>query len=361
MHVELTDTQRQLRETIRGFARTRVAPAAAETDRAARFPRELVAALGELGVMGCIVPEAHGGAGVDAVAWTLAVEELAAACASTALVFAAHTALATGPLVQHATAAQQARWLPRLASGEVLGCLAVSGDVVARRAGDNWVLGGSVRFVTNGAEAGLALVVAGERGFVVDTSSRGWTAARRDDRTGLRGAAPADVTLRDVRVPGDALLADGGAIAAAARDGWRIALGAVGVGMARAAVDASLAYARERRVFGEPIAAFQGAQWRLADMATAVESARLLTLRAAFLKDRGLPYTSEAAMAKVFAAETAMTLATQAVQMHGGYGYTREFPVERHFRDAAAVGTLGETPAVERLAIADHLLGEARA
>jgi alkylation response protein AidB-like acyl-CoA dehydrogenase len=360
VHVELTDTQRHLRETIRGFARTRVAPAAAETDRAARFPREIVAALGDLGVMGCIVPEAHGGAGVDAVAWTLAVEELAAACASTAVVFAAHTALATGPLVEHATAAQQARWLPRLASGDVLGCLA-DGDLAARRAGDGWVLGGTVRFVTNGAEAGLALVVAGEHAFVVETASRGWTAVRRDDRTGLRGAAPADLTLHDVRVPGDALLGDGGAIAAAARDAWRIALAALGVGIARAAVDASLSYARERRVFGEPIAAFQGAQWRLADMATAVESARLLTLRAAFLKDRGLPYTSEAAMAKVFAAETAMTLATQAVQMHGGYGYTREFPVERHFRDAAAVSTLGGSPAAERLAVAAHLLGEARA
>jgi len=360
VHVELTDTQRHLRETIRGFARTRVAPAAAETDRAARFPRELVAALADLGVMGCIVPEAHGGAGVDAVAWTLAVEELAAACASTALVFAAHTALAIGPLVEHATAAQQARWLPRLASGDVLGCLA-DGDLSARRAGAGWVLGGTVRSVTNGAEAGLALVVAGERAFVVETASRGWTAVRRDDRTGLRGAAPADLTLHDVRVPGDALLGDGGAIAAAARDACRIALAALGVGIARAAVGASLSYARERRVFGEPIAAFQGAQWRLADMATTVESARLLTLRAAFLKDRGLPYTSEAAMAKVFAAETAMTLATQAVQMHGGYGYTREFPVERHFRDAAAVSTLAGSPAAERLAVAAHLFGEARA
>jgi alkylation response protein AidB-like acyl-CoA dehydrogenase len=361
VHVELTETQRHLRETIRGFARTRVAPAAAETDRAARFPRELVAALGDLGVMGSIVPEVHGGAGVDAVAWTLAVEELATACASTALVFAAHTALATGPLLQHATAAQQLRWLPRLASGDVLGCLADGGDVAARRAGDGWALGGTVRSVANGAEAGVALVVAGDRAFVVETASRGWTAVRRDDRTGLRGAAPADVTLHDVGVPGDALLGDGGAIAAAARDAWRIALAALGVGIARAAVDASLSYSRERRVFGEPIAAFQGAQWRLADMATAVESARLLTLRAAFLKDRGLPYTSEAAMAKVFAAETAMTLATQAVQMHGGYGYTREFPVERHFRDAAALATLGGPPAAERLAIADHLLGEARA
>jgi butyryl-CoA dehydrogenase len=360
VHVELTDTQRHLRETIRGFAKTRVAPAAAETDRAARFPRELVAALGDLGVMGCIAPEAHGGAGVDAVAWALAVEELAAACASTALVFAAHTALATGPLVEHATATQQARWLPRLASGDVLGCLA-DGDLAARRAGDGWALGGTVRFVTNGAEASLAVVVAGDRAFVVETASRGWTAVRRDDRTGLRGAAPADLTLHDVGVPGDALVGDGGAIAAAARDAWRIALAALGVGIARAAVDASLSYARERRVFGEPIAAFQGAQWRLADMATAVESARLLTLRAAFLKDRGLPYTSEAAMAKVFAAETAMTLATQAVQMHGGYGYTREFPVERHFRDAAALSALGASAAAERLAVAAHLLGEARA
>ena len=361
MHVELTDTQRQLRETIRDFARTRVAPAAAETDRAARFPRELVAALGDLGVMGCIVPEAHGGAGVDAVAWALAVEELAAACASTALVFATHTALATGPLVDRATGAQQARWLPRLASGEVLGCLVDGGDVAARRAGDDWVIAGTVRLVTNGAEAGLALVVAGERAFVVETASRGWAAVRREGPTGLRGAAPADVTLREVRVSGDALVGDGGATAAAARDAGRIGLAALAVGIARAAVDASLAYSRERRVFGEPIAAFQGAQWRLADMATAVESARLLTLRAAFLKDRGLPYTSEAAMAKVFAAETAMTLATQAVQMHGGYGYTREFPVERHFRDAAAVCTLGGAPATERLAVADALLREARA
>jgi butyryl-CoA dehydrogenase len=360
VHVELTDTQRQLRETVRAFAKARVAPAAAEIDRAGRVPREIVAALADLGVMGCIVPERHGGAGVDAVAWALAVEELGAACGSTALVFVAHTGV-VWPIVERGTPAQQARWLPSLANATLLGCLALGDarDITARREGDGWVLSGTARSVANGGEAALALVVAEPVGaYVVETASRGWEVARRDRGTGFRGAALAEVALRDVRVPRESVLEES---ASAAIDGARLGIAALAVGIARAAVEASLAYARERRVFGEPIAAFQGAQWRLADMATAVESARLLTLRAAFLKDRGLPYTSEAAMAKVFAAETAMTLATQAVQMHGGYGYTREFPVERHFRDAAAAATIDGAPAAQRLAIAARLLGEAHA
>jgi butyryl-CoA dehydrogenase len=353
VHVELTDTQRQLRETVRAFAKTRVAPLAAGTDRTGSLPPAIVAALAELGVLGGTVPERHGGAGMDAVAWALAVEELAAACASTALVYVAHTA-AAWPLVERGTPAQQARWLPALANGTALGCL-TDGPTVRREA-DAWVLSGTKRLVPNAADAALVLVVAEDGAFVVETTAPGWEVVRRDDRTGLRGAAFADVAARGLRIPAEARLGDGTAL-----DGARIGIAALAVGIARAAVDASLAYARERRVFGEPIAAFQGAQWRLADMATAVESARLLTLRAAFLKDRRLPYTSEAAMAKVFAAETAMTLATQAVQMHGGYGYTREFPVERHFRDAAAAGVVGGTPADQRLAVADRLLREAHA
>src|SRR6266550_2659590 len=304
MRVELTDTQRQLRDTVRAFAAARVRPAAAETDRRERFPRELVAELARLGVMGCFVPERYGGAGFDYVAYALAVEELSAACAATGVIFSAHASLATWPILALGTEAQRQRYLPKLARGEWLGCFALSepssgsdaGSIrtTARRTGEHYVLNGTKNFITNAPDAQLA-----------------------------------------------------------------IGLAAQAVGIARACVEDSLAYARERRAFGRALAEFQAAQFRLADMATAVEAARLLTLHAAFLKDRGLPYTKEAAMAKLFAAETAMTLATQAVQMHGGYGYTREFAVERYFRDAKITEIYEGTSEIQRLVIAGQLIREA--
>ena len=383
MHVELTDTQRQLRETVRTFAQTRVRPAAAETDRRERFPREIVRALGELGVMGCFVPERWGGAGFDYVAYALAVEELSAACASTGVIFSAHASLATWPILALGTDAQRDRYLPRLARGEWLGCFALSepssgsdaGSIrtTARRDGDGWVLNGSKNFITNAPDAQLAIVFASldlTRGnkslaaFIVETDWPGWEVVRVEEKMGIRGAHSAQLAFTDLRVPRENLLGgeDGGfKVAMKTLDGGRIGIAAQAVGIARACLDDTLAYVRERRAFGRAVADFQAVQFRLADMTAAVEAARLLTLRAASLKDRGLPYTKEASMAKLHAAETAMTLATQAVQLHGGYGYTREFAVERYFRDAKITEIYEGTSEIQRLVIASQLLREARA
>ncbi len=379
MRIELSEPQRQLRDAVRAFTRERLAPAAAEIDRRACFPREQVAGLAGLGVLGCFVPERFGGAGFDHVAFALTMEEVAAGCAATATVLAAHAALVTGPILAHGTDAQRARYLPRLASGEWLGCFALFEPgpdprairTTARRAGDGWVLNGTKHLVTNAPEARLALVVAaldadrGPRGhaaFLVETDTPGWQIRRIEEKMGMRGAVSAELVLDDVRVPAERLLGgEGVAVAEQALDGARIGIAAAAVGIARAAFEATLAYVGARRAFGQRLLDFQATQFRLADMAAAIEAARLLTLEAAFLQDRGMPYAKEAAMAKLYAAETAMTVATQAVQLHGGYGYTREFPVERHFRDAKMAAIAEGTPEVERLAIATHLLQEARA
>jgi butyryl-CoA dehydrogenase len=381
VHIELTETQRQLRDVVRDFAQSRVRPAAADTDRRERFPRELVAELGRLGILGCFVPERYGGAGSDYVAYALAVEELSAACAATGVIFSAHASLATWPILALGTEAQRERYLPRLASGEWLGCFALSepnagsdaGGIrtAARRDGDAWVLNGSKNFITNAPDAGLAIVFAavdparGNKGlaaFVVETGWPGWEVVRVEEKMGIRGAHSAQLAFTDLRVPRENLLGeehDGFKVAMRTLDGGRIGIAAQAVGIARAALEDALAYTQERRAFGQPIAEFQGTQWRLADMATAVSAARLLTLRAAFLKDRGLPYTKEAAMAKLYAAETAMTVTTQALQLHGGYGYTREFAVERYFRDAKITEIYEGTSEIQRLVIASQLLREA--
>jgi butyryl-CoA dehydrogenase len=381
MDVALTETQRQLRDTVRSFAETRVRPVAAETDRQERFPREIVAELGRLGVMGCFVPERWGGAGFDYVAYALAVEELSAACAATGVIVSAHASLATWPILDLGNDAQRDRYLPRLASGEWLGCFALSepssgsdaGSIrtTARRQGDHWVLNGTKNFITNGPDASLAIVFAtldpsrGNKGlaaFIVETASPGWEVVRVEEKMGIRGAHSAQLAFTDLRVPRENLLggeADGFKVAMKTLDGGRIGIAAQAVGIARAALQDSLAYLQERRAFGQALAEFQGLQWRLADMATAVEAARLLTLRAASLKDQGLPYTKEAAMAKLFAAETAMSCAIQGVQLHGGYGYTREFAVERYFRDAKITEIYEGTSEIQRLVIAGQLLREA--
>ena len=383
MRVELSETQRELRDTVRAFAQERVKPAAAETDRSSRFPHELLAELGRLGVMGCFVPERYGGAGFDYVAYAVAVEELSAACAATGVIFSAHASLATWPILALGTEAQRKRYLPRMASGEWLGCFALSepssgsdaGSIrtTARRDGDCYVLNGTKNFITNAPDAAVAIVFAsldttqGNKGlaaFIVETAWPGWEVVRVEEKMGIHGALSAQLAFTDLRVPRENLLGpeqEGFKAAMKTLDGGRIGIAAQAVGIARAAFEDSLAYSRERRAFGRAVADFQGTQWRLADMATAVEAARLLTLRAAFLKDRGLPYTKEAAMAKLFAAETAMTIATQAVQLHGGYGYTREFAVERYFRDAKITEIYEGTSEIQRLVIASQLLRGMRA
>jgi alkylation response protein AidB-like acyl-CoA dehydrogenase len=380
VQVELTETQRQLRDAVRAYAAARIAPVAAENDRSGRFPRDIMAGLGELGALGVFLPEAYGGAGFDHVAYALAVEEVSAACGATGACYSAHASLVCWPILAAGTEEQRRRYLPKLARGEWLGSFALSEPGVgsdaaglsttARRSGDGWVLNGAKNFITNAPHAGLAIVFAtvdaarGNKGigaFLVETTTPGWEVLRVEEKMGLHAAHTAQLAFTDLFVPHENLLGgpgDGFTLAMTTLDGGRIGIAAQAVGIARAAFEASVAYARERRAFGQTLADFQGTQWKLADMATAIAAARLLTLRAATLKDQGRPYTKEASMAKLFASETAMNVATQAVQIHGGYGYTREFPVERHFRDAKATEIYEGSSEIQRLIIAGRLLRE---
>jgi alkylation response protein AidB-like acyl-CoA dehydrogenase len=380
VHVELTDTQRQLRDAVRAYAEARIRPVAAENDRAGRFPRDILAGLGELGALGVFVPEAYGGAGFDHVSYALAVEEVSAACGATGACYSAHASLVCWPILAAGTEEQRRRYLPKLARGEWLGSFALSEPGVgsdaggletnARRSGDGWVLNGAKNFITNASHAGLAIVFAsvdrqrGNRGigaFLVETTTPGWEVLRIEEKMGLHAAHTAQLAFTDLYVPQQNLLGgehDGFKLAMKTLDGGRIGIAAQAVGIARAALEASVAYAQQRRAFGQTLADFQGTQFKLADMATAVAAARLLTLRAATLKDQGRPHTKEASMAKLFASETAMNVATQAVQIHGGYGYTREFPVERHFRDAKATEIYEGSSEIQRLIIAEQMIGE---
>jgi alkylation response protein AidB-like acyl-CoA dehydrogenase len=380
MFVELTETQRELRDTVRAFAQARIAPVAAELDRTGRYPRDILAGLGDLGALGVFVPETYGGAGFDHVAYALAVEEVSAACGATGACFSAHASLVCWPILAAGTEDQRRRYLPKLARGEWLGSFALSEPGVgsdagglattARRSGDGYLLNGSKNFITNASHAGLAIVFAsvdptrGNKGigaFLVETTSPGWEVLRIEEKMGLHAAHTAQLAFTDVYVPRENLVGgegEGFKLAMRTLDGGRIGIAAQAVGIARAALEASVTYAQERRAFGQTLADFQGIQWKLADMATAVEAARLLTLRAATLKDQGKPYTKEASMAKLYASETAMNVATQAVQIHGGYGYTREFPVERHFRDAKATEIYEGSSEIQRLVIASQVLRE---
>ncbi|HXJ33631.1 MAG TPA: acyl-CoA dehydrogenase family protein [Candidatus Eisenbacteria bacterium] len=380
MHVELTDTQRELRDTVRAFAQDRIKPLAAEIDRTGRYPRENLTGLGELGALGVFVPETYGGAGFDHVAYALAVEEVSAACGATGACFSAHTSLVCWPILALGTEDQRRRYLPKLARGEWLGSFALSEPGVgsdaaglattARRRGDGYVLNGAKNFITNAPYAGLAIVFAsldasrGTKGigaFLVETTSRGWEVLRVEEKMGLHGAHTAQLAFTDLYVPRENLLGgedEGFKVAMKTLDGGRIGIAAQAVGIARAAFEDALAYAQERRAFGQALAEFQGTQWKLSDMALAVEAARLLTLRAATLKDQGIPCTKEAAMAKLYASEAAMNVATQAVQIHGGYGYTREFAVERYFRDAKATEIYEGSSEIQRLVIAGQVLRE---
>ncbi len=380
MFVELTDTQRELRDTVRAFVQARIRPIATELDRTGRFPRDVLTALGELGALGVFLPEAYGGAGFDHVAYALAVEEVSAACAATGACYSAHASLVCWPILACGTDDQRRRYLPKLARGEWIGSFALSEPGVgsdaaglattARRSGDGYVLNGSKNFITNAPHAGLAIVFAtidasrGHEGigaFLVETTSRGWEVLRVEEKMGLHAAHTAQLAFTDLYVPRENRLGaedEGFKIAMRTLDGGRIGIAAQAVGIARAALEAAVEYAQQRRAFGQSLADFQGTQWKLADMATAVEAARLLTLRAATLKDQRRPHTMEASMAKLFASEAAMQIATQAVQIHGGYGYTREFAVERHFRDAKATEIYEGSSEIQRLVIAGQLLRE---
>jgi len=335
--------------------------------------------MGELGLMGICVPEAWGGSGGDAVGYTVAVEEVSRGCASHGVIMSVNNSLYCAPVWERGTDEQKRRFLAPFASGAKLGCFsltepeagsdATNQNTRAEREGEIYVLNGRKIFVTNGREAHAALVFAqtdpdrahhGISAFLVEKGTPGFTVVKTEEKLGIRASDTAEFLFENCRVPVADRLGDEGEgfkIALGSLDGGRIGIAAQAVGIAVAAYDASLAYARERKSFGVPIGEHQMVQWMLADMATAIEAARLLTRRAAFLEDRGLPFGPEASMAKLFASEMAMRVTTDAIQVHGGYGFITEYPVERHFRDAKITQLYEGTSQIQKLVIARHLLG----
>ena len=378
MQFELTDEQRLLRQAVREFAEAEIAPHVREWDEAQRFPHELLGQMAELGLMGIQFPEQWGGAGMSAIDYCLCLEELARVDPSIALSVAAHNGLGPAHIFMFGSDAQKARWLTPLASGALLGAWALTEPhagsdaagtrTTAVRDGDAWVLNGAKTFITHGASADVLVVMAstdrarGAKGisaFIVERGTPGLRAGRKEDKLGMRASETTEVILDHCRVPSDQLLGEigmGFIGALQVLDAGRIGIAALSVGLAQGAFEAARDYASTRKQFGQAIASFQAIQWKLADMATRIEAARLLTYRAAFLKDQQRRTTLESAMAKLYASEIAVRAAEDAVQIHGGYGFVKDYPAEKFFRDVKLT-TIGEgTSEIQRLVIARQLL-----
>ncbi|HZJ63991.1 MAG TPA: acyl-CoA dehydrogenase [Kofleriaceae bacterium] len=373
-----TEDQAAVMRTAREFATSEVLPKAAAIDREHRHPTELVQRMGELGLLGMAVPEQYGGAGLDTVAYVLAMEEISRACASTGVIMSVNNSLVCDPIQRFGTEAQKQQWLVPLASGKMLGCFALSepeagSDAAAQkttavRDGSDWVINGTKNWITNGPVADACVLFtmndrdAGHRGitaFILPMKAKGVRCGPPDDKMGIRGSKSSQIFLDDVRLPGDALLGEVGGgfrVAMTTLDGGRIGIAGQAIGIARAALEDSLGYAQQRRTFGKPIAQHQAIAFKLADMATEIDAARLLALRAAWLKDHKHPYGKEAAMAKLYASDVANRAAREGIQIFGGNGYVTEFPVERHFRDAKITEIYEGTSEIQRLVISNHLM-----
>ena len=374
MEFELSAEQREIKTLTREFAAAEIEPHAAEWDREHRFPRELFDRLAELGLMGVCVPEDLGGAGADFLSYILVLEELSRADAGVGVTVAVHTSAATLPIVVNGTPEQCERYVPPLARGERLGAFALTeaesgSDAASLRAraepdGDGWRITGRKQWATNARYAGTIILFArtdaGISCFLVDGDSKGIEFSKEEEKLGLNSSSTADIVLEGVPVEAGRLLGEDGkgfAIAMRTLDGGRIGIAAQAVGIAQAAYDAARAYALERRQFGKRIADFQAIQWKLADMATEIEAARMLVYRAAWLREQGQPHTEAGAMAKLFASSVARRQTGEAVQVLGGYGYTKEFPVERYYRDAKITEIYEGTSEIQRLVIAREALG----
>ncbi|HVK72318.1 MAG TPA: acyl-CoA dehydrogenase [Kofleriaceae bacterium] len=377
MQFALTEEQTLVQKTARDFARDEVLPKAAEIDREHRHPAELVARMAELGFLGIAVPEQWGGAGMDHVSYVLAMEEVSRACASTGVIMSVNNSLVCDPITRFGTDEQKQTWLTPLAQGKKLGCFALSepeagSDAAAQRTtatrdGNGWVISGVKNWITNGPVADVCVLFtmndrdAGHKGitaFILPMDEKGVRTGPPDDKLGIRGSKSCQIFLDDVRLPDSHVLGEVGGgfkVAMSTLDGGRIGIAAQAVGIGRAALEDALGYAQTRKTFGKPIAQHQAIQFKLADMATEVEAARLLTLRAAWLKDHKQPYGKEAAMAKLYASDVANKAAREAIQIFGGNGYVTEYPVERHFRDAKITEIYEGTSEIQRLVIAGHL------
>ncbi len=380
MEFDLSEEHRLVQATVREWATSRLLPLAAELDRTGRCPPELIRELGDLGLMGVFIPEAYGGGGMDTVSYCIVMEEIARAEAGVSTIVSVNNSLACFPIFHFATEAQKRKYLPDLARGRTTGCYclteptagsdAASLRTTARESGDHWILSGTKIFVTNGVEAGILIVYArtggegsgGISAFIAEKGDPGLSVGKVEHKLGIHASSTCEIVLEECRLPKDRLLGErdkGFHIAMATLDGGRIGIASQALGIARAAMEDAIAYAKERRQFGRPIAEFQAIQWKIADMATRIQAGRLLTYRAAWVRDQGRRHTREASIAKLFASETAMWATTQAVQIFGGYGYIQDYPAERHLRDAKITEIYEGTSEVQRMVIARHALGTA--
>ena len=375
---DLTEEERMIQQTARDFAEAEIAPVAAENDAKGRFPRDILKKLGDLGFMGMIVPEKYGGAALGNFCLVLALEEINRVCASTGVTMSVQNSLVCSPILKYGSDELKAKYLPKLATGEWLGAYALSeaeagtdaGSIQARgvKDGEHYVFNGTKSWITTGADADVFIVMVktdpsqrakGISAFVVDRGTKGFSVGKKEDKLGLRASSTTELIFEDCRVPAKNILGsegEGFKIALATLDGGRIGIGTQAVGIARACLEASAAYANEREQFGKKIGEFQAIQWKIADMATQIDAARLMVHRASRLRDKNLPHTKEAAMAKLFASEVANKVARDAVQIHGGAGYLKDFPVERYYRDARITEIYEGTSEVQRIVISRAVL-----
>ncbi|MEQ8276741.1 MAG: acyl-CoA dehydrogenase [Deltaproteobacteria bacterium] len=378
MDFKLDDIQQQIHDMTQDFAAKEIRPVAATLDEEQQFPADLVKRMAELGLMGMMVPEEWGGTGIDTVSYAIAIENISWGCASTGVIMSVNNSLYCDPVWKFGTDAQKAEWLRPYASGEKLGCYGLTEPMSgsdashmntrAEKKGDTYILRGQKNFITNGPQADAIVVFAatdpekGSRGataFVVPRDAKGYVIEPKDKKLGIRGSHSCTITFDECEVPEAQRLGDEGQgfkIAMGTLDGGRIGIAAQALGIARAAYEAARDWSLERKAFGVPISQHQAIQFKLADMATQIDAARMLTWRAAFLKDKGVRHSRESAMAKLYASEVAMRVTTEAVQVFGGYGYVTEYPVERHFRDAKICELYEGTSEIQRIVIAANVL-----
>jgi len=380
MQFELTSEQKMIQDAARDFAQKEIAPVAAALDKEEKFPADIVKKLGELGFMGMTVPAELGGGGMDTLSYVVALEQIAKACASTAIIMSVNNSLVCYPLFEFGTDEQRKKYLPPLASGQKLGAFSLTEpnagsdagnqQTTAVLQGDNYVLNGTKIFVTSGSLADVIIITAatdktkGAKGisaFIVETTWPGFKVGSLEHKMGIRASQTAELVLTDLKVPKQNMLGnpgDGFKIALKALDGGRIGVAAQALGIAQAAFETAVKYSQQRQQFGKAISEFQAIQWMIAEMAVSIDAARLLVYRAAVAKDTKKYFSKEAAMAKLFASEMASDVTSMAIQIHGGYGYSREYPVERHYRDARITQIYEGTSEVQKMVISAMVLRE---
>lgn len=380
MDFKLTEEQKMLQEMVRDFAQKELAPNAAKWDQNSEFPAEAIAKMAKLGLMGIMAPVSLGGAGMDTISYVLVMEEIAAACASTAVTLSVNNSLYIDCILRVATDEQKKKYIPEFAQGKKLGAYALTepnagsdaADIrtMAVKKNDKYILNGTKAFITNGPHADALVAYAtldrakkhkGICAFIIEKDFPGFKVGKKEDKLGIRASSTSEIIFENCEVPVANLLGkegDGFYIAMGGLDGGRIGIATQALGIARAAFEAAAKYSSQREAFGKPIMEFEGIQWKIADMAMKIDASRLLIHRAAWMKDNGMKHAKEAAMAKLFASETANWVAKEAVQVFGGYGYSKEYPVERHFRDAKITEIYEGTSEIQRIVIAKNALKE---